>query len=224
MTKKRKSVPQKPAQPAKAVPAKRGRGVLWILAGLAVVVVIAIVALSGKGWGSSAGGVASASPDEQKYIGRLLPAGYQEPKVADLALYSEAVSMTDIKAADEGRALSVAVGDVTANKIVKFEYAKPGGRPLPLIAYVKSSGKLFVAVSFCPPCEGEGQRIEPDGTVTCESCGTKRNIESGVGLSGTCKLYPLDEVPATVAGGKIGIEKAVLDKWTPQPLDRKIGG
>ena len=47
--------------------------------------------------------------------------------------------------------------------------------------------------------------------------------ETGIGISGACKLYPLDELPVTVSGGKIVVEKALLDTWTAQPKDRPVG-
>lgn len=228
MTKK-KHTPPKSAQksvskPApRSAPAKKNRTVMLVLAGVGVLAVVAFASLSGKGGTASSTSAAAAPAEEQKYIGRLLPAAYQEPKVADIVVYTDTVAMTNVTAKDEGAKLSVAVGDVTANKIVKFEYAKAGGRPLPLMAYVKPSGKLFVAVSFCPPCEGEGQRIEAPGTLVCESCGTKRDLEQGIGISGACKLYPLDELPVTVVGDRINIDKSVLDSWTAQPKDRQIG-
>lgn len=93
-----------------------------------------------------------------------------------------------------------------------------------MIAYAKPSGKLFVGMSYCPPCKGKGQRIEADGILTCETCGTKRNLETQVGISGNCKLYPLDEVPSKIVGDKIVVEKGVVEQWTPQPLDRPVGG
>lgn len=229
MTKKKRTTGSKATPTAKVAPVKKPSSAVWIIGGAAILVVVAIVALSGRGSGTGAGAGAGApaasgaSADEQKYIGRLLPAGYEAPKVADLALYPETVKMTDITATDDGEKLSVPVSDITTSKIVKFEYAKAGSRALPLIAYVKPSGKLFVAVSFCPPCEGEGQRIEAPGILVCESCGTKRDLEQGVGISGACKLYPLDELPVTVAGDRISIDKTVLDNWTAQPKDRPIG-
>jgi hypothetical protein len=84
-------------------------------------------------------------------------------------------------------------------------------------------GELFVGVSYCPPCEGEGQRIESDGTLTCEACGTKRNLETNEGISGACRLYPLDEVPSAVSGDLITLDTTVLETWIAQPLDRPIG-
>lgn len=209
----------KKSAPASA-PAQKSK-TPWIVAAVGVVVVI--VAMTLAGLGSKAAGGTKADPQEAKYMGRLLPKGYQEPKVADVMLYDGATPMTPVTAADDGSALSVPVDQLVKAKNISFEYAKPGGKPIPLIAYVKPSGKAFVGVNFCPPCQGQGQTIQTDGTLTCDSCGTKRNIETGVGLSGTCKLYPLDELPAKVGGGKLTIEKTALDGWTAQPLDRKIG-
>jgi hypothetical protein len=222
MTKK-KSGPAKPPQPAKkpAPPVKKSNTKLWLIVGaVAVVAVVGLVVAVANGGSGSGGGVSAA---EKKYLGRLLPAGFQEASVAQFAPYTSSVGMTPVTAADEGGNLTLKLDDVTSKKIVSFEYAKPGGQPIPLLAYVKPSGKLFVGVNFCPPCQGKGQRIEADGTLTCETCGTKRNPESQAGISGACKLYPLDELPATVAGGKITIAKSAIDGWTAQPLDRPIG-
>lgn len=228
MTKKKNSAARKraPTPTPPPAPSRNGsRMAIWAVAAVvAVLALVGIMSASGK-WGTGgATATAGISPEEAKYLGRLLPKGYQGPKVAEVAVYSSTVNMTDITAKDEGRSISIPVGDVTSNKIVKFTYARSGGQAIPLLAYIKPSGKLFVAVSFCPPCEGEGQRIEPDGTLVCESCGTKRDLETSVGISGACKLYPLDELPVTVASDRISLDKAVLDTWTSQPKDRPIGG
>jgi nitrite reductase/ring-hydroxylating ferredoxin subunit len=207
----------------------------WIVgavAALALVAVIVIVSSGSSGAtattstadasnASAAGGAVPA--DEQKYIGRLLPATFTEPSVAPASAYSSAIKQTDVTPTQDKKQLTLALSDVVSNKIVYFEYKKAGGDPIAMIAYVKPSGKLFVGVGYCIPCKGTRQRIESDGTLTCEACGTKRDLETGVGISGTCRLYPLDEVPAKVIGGKIVVQSSVLEKWTAQPLDRKVG-
>lgn len=142
--------------------------------------------------------------------------------IAGAQSYDATVEMTELTATTTDTQIAVPVADVAEAKIAIFRYETASG-PLPLIAYVKPSGALFVGVSFCLPCEGEWQTIQSDGTLTCNSCGTKRDLETGVGVSGTCKLYPLDELPVTVAADTISIDRAVLDSWTPQPLDRKVG-
>ncbi|HEY3317985.1 MAG TPA: Fe-S-containing protein [Coriobacteriia bacterium] len=218
----RRTAQSQPRQKA-ATPAERSGGAktLWIVGGTIVVVLVAVLALSSGG--GKGGGTAGVDPAEAKYMGRLLPKGYQEPKVASVVTYDAETAMTPVTAADAGSALSLSANDVVNDKIVSFSYARPGGRPIPLLAYVKPSGKIFVGVSFCPPCESEQQLLETDISLKCASCGTKRNAETGVGIGGACKLYPIDELPATVSNGKITIEKSVLDNWTPQPKDRKIG-
>ncbi len=204
-----------------ATPAKRSGGqTVWLVAAAAAVIVVAVVVLANLG-GRTAGG---APPEEQKYLGRLLPPGYEEPKVAGPSAYTSTIKMTTVAAAERGGEVSIAANDVATKKMVYFEVKNAAGSSVPMIAYAKPSGKLFVGVSFCPPCQGKGQRIEPDMTLTCETCGTKRNLETQVGLSGACKLYPLDELPSKISGGKIVVEKSAIQGWSPQPKDRPIGG
>lgn len=218
---KKKSKKASAAKTPPPPPKKSGVNRAWIVAAIAIVGVGILIALADSGDGGKQG--ATPSAEEQRYIGRLLPAGYEEPQVAERTLYTSTVQMTDVAATQDTATVSVPLSDVVENKIVKFDYSRADGQTLPMIAYIRPSGRLFVGVSFCPPCEGEGQRIEADGTLTCEACGTKRNLETDAGLSGPCKLYPLDEVPAAVDGDRILVDATVLDTWTAQPLDRPIG-
>lgn len=193
---------------------------MWVIGALVVGAIAAAVVVS-SGGGQKSG---QASPEEQKYIGRFLPAGYQPPKLTENISYTTTQRMFNSTSAQNDKELSIPVGDVITNRIVYFEYQKASAQPLSMIAFMKPSGKLFVGVSYCPPCQGKYQRIESDGTLTCETCGTKRELETQVGISGPCKLYPLDEFPSKVVGDKIVVEKSELDKWTQQPMDRKVGG
>jgi hypothetical protein len=220
---KKKASTHKPAAPQK--PAKNN---LLIIGIIAVAVIAGGVWFATKGSTSSPAGVGTASaatapPEEQKYIGRLLPAGYTEPSLAAAQTYSGTIKMTTVTGGMTKTDMTIPVSELVADKIVYFEHQRTDGQTLPLIAYIKPSGKLFVGVSFCLPCKGTKQRIE-GGQLVCEACGTTRDLETGVGLSGSCKLYPLDEVPATVSGGTITIANSVLDSWTPQPQDRQVGG
>jgi nitrite reductase/ring-hydroxylating ferredoxin subunit len=226
MSKKKRKQPQAAAKAQP--PAKKGISpATWAIGAVAVfALVAAIVFASGGGTPSATGvtaSVGSVPPEEAKYIGRLLPAAYAEPSVATAAPYTSTLQMSDV-AVDQGKTqTSISVADVAAKKIVFFQYQRSGAEAVPMIAYVKPSGKLFVGVSFCIPCKSTGQSIEPDGTLRCKACGTKRDAETGVGVSGACRLYPLDELPVSVKGGKIVIENSAIDSWTPQPLDRKVG-
>ncbi|MBE0417947.1 MAG: DUF2318 domain-containing protein [Coriobacteriia bacterium] len=205
-----------PSQKQQAPAPRKNIGGLVVIAAIVVILIVIIV-------GSRSGGVPEASPEEARYIGRLLPAGYQPPTVADPTDYTSTIEMAELTVTPGDTQLTVPVAELTAARIALFKYQKPDGAQLPLIAYVKPSGALFVGVSYCPPCQGEWQTIQADGTLTCNACGTKRDLESMVGISGACKLYPLDEIPVTIAGDDVVIERAGLDTWTPQPLDRKVG-
>lgn len=208
-----------------ATPAPGKKGVLvGIVAALLIgaVVVVSLVTGSGSDGNATAGGL-KPSAEEQPYIGRLLPAGYAAPQVSEATTYDSTVEMTELALTSSESSLTVPVAEVTSSKLSLFQYTLPSGEELPLIAYVKPSGALFVGVSFCPPCQGEWQTIQPDGTLTCNSCGTKRDLETMAGISGSCKLYPLDEVPVSTVGEDLVIDRAVLDSWSPQPLDRAVG-
>jgi hypothetical protein len=219
MTKNKKKSPAHQNTKAPAVPKKTFPRNAVVLAVVAVAVIAGAYAMSNR----NSEGQAPTASSETKYTGRLLPADYVAPKVAEVTVYAETIPMTVIDATQDGGGFTVPLDAVVANKIVRFDYEQKSGEALPMIAYVKTSGKLFVGVSYCPPCQGEGQQIAADGTLTCESCGTRRVLETNEGLSGACKLYPLDEIPATVDADKIVIDGSVLDSWTPQPLDRPVG-
>jgi len=215
-----KSGGSKPAA-AKVAPKRKSNKTALIIAAVGVVAVIGILFAANQGAKKAA---ATIPADEAKYIGRYLPKDYQEPKVAEPTTYNQTITMTPVTATDDGKAVSLNTADVTNGKIVSFEVKRADGQSVPMVAYVKPSGKLFVGVSYCVPCQGTGQRIDADGTLTCETCGTKRTLETGVGLSGACKLYPLDELTASVAGGKITVQKSAIEGWQLQPKDRQVGG
>ena len=220
MAKKKSKSGSKTKKPEPA-PARSSKNA-WIIAAVAVAAVALFVIVS-NGSSEEPAGTSTASTQEQDYLGRFLPAGYEEPKVGSLALYSNAVTMSRVTPVQDAAGISIPLEQVVSSKIVNFDYQRADGQRLPMLAYVKPSGALFVGIDYCPPCEGEGQRIEADGTLTCETCGTKRDLETNSGIGGACKLYPLDEVPSTIVGDDIQVDGAVLDAWTAQPLDRPIG-
>jgi hypothetical protein len=217
----------KNAHQSKSSPPKAKSKGVWIWGIALAVLIIGGFALSGKAKDAGTpAGQASAGPtaDEAKYLNRFLPEWYVAPKVADGGAVSADTPMTPIAVKSDATGFSVAVADIATNRNVAFEYQKADGTPIPMIAYVRPSGKVFVGVSYCVPCKGTGQTLTTDGNLTCDSCGTKRDPESGTGISGACRLYPLDELPSKVEGDRLVIDKGALDGWTVQPLDRPVGG
>lgn len=223
---------KRPQAPAK----KKSSAGMWVVGTIAVLAIVAVIAIIANGNGQPAAGssasatVPTTAPtgaavpaDEQRYIGRLLPAGYTEAPVAAAASYTQQIPATPITVKTSAKTTTFSVADVVARKITSFTYTKADGTQVPMVAYVKPSGKLWVGVSYCIPCKGSEQAIDADGTLRCVACGTKRDLETGVGISGACRLYPLDELPVTVAGGTVTIQNAAINNWTAQPLDRKVG-
>lgn len=200
---------------------KKGRKVIAASLLGAVVFAVAVFALTSGQFGRPK----EPTPEEKKYWGRYLPKGYSEPKLTEGINYGEIsrIRMARIDASAMENSVSIAVGDAIKNRIVYFEYRKPGADPVSLLAYVKPSGRLFVGASYCPPCQSRYQRIEGDSTLTCEVCGTKRDLEGMIGINGACKLYPIDEFPAKVVGDRIYVDKEAIDRYSPQPIDRPVG-
>lgn len=226
-----------PASPSKSSTASSGSQMTrWLIVAIVAVAVAGGVAVAARGKSAAIpgsqptpaaaanGGALVAPAEEAKYIGRFLPKGYEETSVTAPGAITADTPMKPVVASAEGDGLAIALADVTASRNVSFEYQKPDGTKVPLIAYVKPSGKIFVGVSYCVPCKGTGQTLTADGELTCTSCGTKRDPETGIGVSGACKLYPLDELPAKIQGDKLVVDGAALGAWAQQPLDRQVGG
>lgn len=190
-----------------------------------IIAVVAVAVIGGTLFMQSKSGTQAvqADPQEAKYIGRYLPQGFEPVKLTEPIKYDQR-EMTPVQTEIKDGKILLNAGDVIANKIVYFEYTRPAdNQVISMMAYIKPSGKLFTGVSFCPPCQGKYHHFEADGTLTCNQCGTKRDPETQVGLSGACKLYPADELAHKQVGDKIEIAEADLTNWTAQPLDRPVG-
>lgn len=216
----RGKTPAKQTQTTQSAPKKPNKGM--IIVAMVGVLVIGLLIVSG-GFGTKNTTALTPTPEEAKYLGRYLPAGYVEPQIGEGGPVTQDIPMTQIQAAQTEVALTIPVSEVVSKRNVGFSYTKADGTPVALIAFVKPSGKLSVAVSFCVPCQGISHTMTTDGNMTCDACGTKRDIETSVGISGACKLYPMDELPVTIDGDSIVIEKSELENWTEQPADRQVG-
>lgn len=219
-TASKKQSQTKQAQSKQVPPKKPNKGL--IVAAVVGVLIIGLVIISG-GLGAKKATALTPTPEEAKYLGRYLPAGYVEPTVGEGGPVTQDIPMAQIPAEQTDAALTIPLSEVVSKRNVGFSYTKADGTPVALIAFVKPSGKLSVAVSFCVPCKGTSHTMTTDGNMTCDACGTKRDIETAVGISGACKLYPMDELPVTIDGDTITIEKGVLENWTEQPSDRQVG-
>lgn len=192
-----------------------------------IIAAIGGVALLGYALLIATGGGKQSAGGADKF-GRFLPAAYQEQSISNPVDYSQqqAVPMTDVKNNVTGGNVELSLSDIKQNKFVLTAYEKKqwtsnaGTTGLPIMAYIKPSGKLFVAISFCPPCQGIRHTITPDGTLSCNTCGTKRDLETLQGISGACALYPPDELPVKIQGDKVLVSEQVLNDWSPQQINQ----
>lgn len=191
-------------------------GIIMAAIAIGVIAVLGFIVLSGSGNSGSAG---------LEIARRYLPQGYEQQKVSEPVTYSSDVEMTDVKGEKSGEYFELSLKDVLKNKFILAKYedkqvtSNAGQTGLPIMAYVKPSGKLFVGVSFCPPCNGIKHTIQANGILYCNTCATLRDLETEEGISGACKAYPFDELPVEISGDKIKIPVSVIENWTPQEID-----
>ncbi|MDP1809565.1 MAG: Fe-S-containing protein [Actinomycetota bacterium] len=153
----------------------------------------------------------------------------QVPRIAvsDPVDYTQArVDMKRISYKTEGDSVVLSLADIKKNKFVRFEFHSLkinvrqrnfAGKPvLPVLALIVPSGKLMVGVSYCEPCRSTTFHTESDGSLTCNICGTKWDLESLLAWSGACMPFPPDEIKVAVKGNKVLIPKGYLESWKPR--------
>lgn len=146
------------------------------------------------------------------------------PKVAKPREYREIVKMTAVRTKEENGQISIKLDDILKNRLVNFYYEGkriPDGtstKALSLMAYITPSGELFAGTAYCPPCRSDKHFIDKDGTLTCDLCDTKRDLDSLKGLQGGCVDYPPDEFDVEISNGLVNIDIRDLKAWSPKPL------
>lgn len=127
------------------------------------------------------------------------------------------VKMVPTKATVANGEVSVPLADLRKNKFLSFTYKK-GGIQVRLLALITPSGRLFTANSMCEPCRSYRFHTEPDGTLTCNACGTKWDLETFEGISGGCPNYPPQEFQNSVRDGKIILKESDIRAWKPRTV------
>jgi len=75
-----------------------------------------------------------------------------------------------------------------------------GGNYLPLIVLYTPSGNVITGIRTCEPCGSFSMHIEEGKYLTCDSCGTKWEIETFRGVSGGCPGYPPPKLTPSISG------------------------
>lgn len=170
---------------------RKGMGALAILA--FVLVLAAAFYLypritSGNTKASAAGAVVAAP---RSYVGRVEHATTVVPELTD------------------GRA-SLSLSDVDRLNIVDFQWENGKGDPVAVMAYITSSGHLFVGHSQCG-CGGDKFFLAGE-VLVCNACRTTFTIEDQEFLSGstTAGKNPPSRIRSAVEDGMIVIDQADL--------------
>lgn len=177
---------------------KQKKSYRWVIAGIVVVVALMILMLFSK--------LEKSSPNSSR-----VNVGAQS--------YILNIKMKRIKSKISGAKLVISLKDVKKNKIVYFSYPKNkidngrGKQALPMLAYIAPNGELITAVSICEPCKSSKFHIEPDDTLTCDTCSTKYDIQTVEGIRGQCVDYPPDEVNYKIKGNQILIDESKIIDW-----------
>ncbi len=127
------------------------------------------------------------------------------------------VEMTDVKAKVAGGKVVFPLPVLKEKKLLYFKYQKDGV-DVPLMAMLTPSGRVFTGSSMCEPCRSDRFHTEPDGTLTCNACGTKWDLETLKGISGGCPNYPPQEMKNEVRGGQIVLKEGDVRGWQPRPV------
>lgn len=151
-------------------------------------------------------------------------AGGKHPDSQGGSIYSKGpIEMTPVQSAAAEGYVTVSLAEVKAKKLVSFQYDavripddKGGETALPLLSYVAPSGRVVTAVSLCEPCKSTTFHTEVDGTLVCNVCGTRWELENLKAVSGACGDYPPLEIANEVQGDLIKIKEADLVSWKPR--------
>jgi len=143
----------------------------------------------------------------------------QRAAVAESQDYTSSgnVEMTDVKAKVAAGRVSVPLAALKTKKLLYFKYQKDGV-DVPLMAMLQPSGRVFTGSAMCEPCRSDRFHTEPDGTLTCNACGTKWDIETLEGISGGCPNYPPQEMKNEVRGGQILLKEGDVRGWQPRTV------
>lgn len=168
----------------------RGKRVAVSLVLLAVAAFFIYQGISSKDPQASASGTVVAAP--RSYVGRVEQATHIQPDLT----------------ADK---VSISLADVDRLSIVDFEWKNQKGDPVPVMAYISSSGSLFVGYSLCG-CGGTEFFLAGEALV-CSTCRTTFTIENQKFMSGstTAGKNPPARIKSVVENGMIVIKQADLD-------------
>ncbi len=151
------------------------RRILPLIAGLAVLSILAACAAPGASSTPTPAGPTPAGPS-----------GPIEGTWVDVAVSGDVVTMP----------LSLVEEKVNTH----FSVSEPTRR-LDFMAYVLD-GTLYVRANACPPCRSRGFALDGD-VLVCDTCATTFKARDGSGIKGACVDYPKAAATYTVVDGVV---------------------
>lgn len=171
----------------------RKRSGTWFAVSIALVAALFFFACQGsasKDSQAGASGPVLAAP--RSYVGRVEHATTIQPGLA-------------------GDKATISLAEVDKLNIVDFEWKDQKGDPVPVMAYITSSGRLFIGHSLCG-CGGTEFFLAGE-TLVCSSCRTTFTIEDQKFMSGstTAGKKPPARIKSVVEDGMIVIGQSDLE-------------
>lgn len=132
--------------------------------------------------------------EPRSYIGRVVPAMVIKPVIS------------------EGK-IAIRLADVLQWQIVRFELTNDASQPVPMMAYITTSGRLYVGCGICA-CGGCDFSLAGQALV-CDSCRSTYHIENQKYLSGaaSCAKYPPQAMKSVVIDDLIVINQTEVLNW-----------
>lgn len=158
------------------------RRTLPVMAGLAVLSILAACAGPGNSGAPVPAGTPSATP-------------------------SGPIAGTWVDVAVSGDVVTMPLSLVTEKVNTHFSVTETDRR-LDFMAYVLD-GALYVRANACPPCRSRGFALDGD-VLVCDACATMFRAKDGGGIKGACVDYPKAAAAYTVVDGVVTMSLATL--------------
>ena len=99
-----------------------------------------------------------------------------------------------------GEQIIVPLSTIEQGKMVHF-YANMSSSKEAFMAY-KMDGVIYIRANICVPCRSYSFSLEK-GVLVCDTCGTRFNAKTGIGISGACVSYPKSPAVFHLTGGDV---------------------
>ncbi len=136
-----------------------------------------------------------------------------EPVAASRSYIGKVVAAQIMEPVVENGQVMLKLADVDQANIVRFELANDLGDPVPMMAYITSSGRLYAGDALCA-C-GCSEFVLAGKALVCNNCRSTYDIENQNYLSGAaiCEQYPPTSMQPVVQDGWIMISQSKVLNW-----------